>query len=51
MTMDTSKHLIQCPVCGQSLKVNVATTRVPQHPAKHLPNSVCPGSRQPINRR
>jgi|GEM_PF-3806473 len=51
MTSDTSKHIIQCPVCGQSLKVNLAATRVPQHPAKHLPNSTCPGSRNPIRKR
>jgi len=48
MTMDTSKHLVRCPVCGQSLKVTVAATRIPPHPAKHLPKSTCPGSRNPI---
>ena len=50
MTSDTSKHLIKCPVCKQSLKVNVAATRVPQHSSPKLPTSTCPGSRNPISR-
>jgi C4-type Zn-finger protein len=50
MTMDTSKHLITCPVCKQSLKVNVAATRIPQHSNPKLPSSSCPGSRNPIIR-
>ena len=50
MTSDTSKHLIQCPVCKQSLKVTVSATQIPKHSNPKLPSATCPGSRNPISR-